>query len=116
MENHSYARRNKKQRIIRFKNNTQKKIAIWQNVFPMFKEDLRKCTVIAQLCNSFIICKVKNNIVCFDQHAVHERIRLEKIFLSLPRTLRFHDLKRPERVHVRHGDVCAFRLHFTSVE
>lgn len=45
------------------------------------KDFLKDVEIIGQLDNKFIVANVitKNLLVIFDQHAVHERIRLEKL-------------------------------------
>ena len=47
------------------------------------KPDLENVTVIGQIDKKFIAVKTrKNQLLLFDQHAAHERVRLETLLLS----------------------------------
>ena len=41
------------------------------------KEAFSECRVLSQVSNKFILIKHRNLLLCLDQHAMHERIRLE---------------------------------------
>lgn len=61
-----------------------KKLMAGLNNFTLSKECFDKLTVISQWDNKFIVTKVligenQYKLVLFDQHAVHERIRLENL-------------------------------------
>jgi len=43
------------------------------------KEDLASAHVIGQADKKFILCRLGGRLLCFDQHAAHERVRLEAL-------------------------------------
>ena len=75
--------------------------------------------VIGQLDNKFIICVLnyaddKPLLVALDQHAVHERIRLEaveKVHLTPEKTLRSWSISPPLPVLLSHSDVRIIDSH-----
>lgn len=43
------------------------------------KADLRELDVLCQWDDKFILTRLRDALLCFDQHAVHERIRVEAL-------------------------------------
>uniref|UniRef100_A0A7S2RKY4 MutL C-terminal dimerisation domain-containing protein n=1 Tax=Mucochytrium quahogii TaxID=96639 RepID=A0A7S2RKY4_9STRA len=78
-------------------NVTRKPIGVMLN-----KTDLRDVKVIAQVGNKFIFTKLNKKLICFDQHAAHERIRLEQFEDDIKQRRSIFQIKRLEQPVVIH--------------
>lgn len=55
------------------------------------KSHLQRCRVLRQVDHKFIVCHAASTLFCVDQHAAHERIRLER--LQVPSSARHRPCK-----------------------